>query len=123
MSHTASVMVEFTRTEVLKDTCDRLNLQLVEQKQTIQFYDGVKHEVDRTIQLPGWKYPLGIKDNQAVFDNYNGSWGKMSELTKLQNEYSRDLMNVIASEQGMMVEEEEYDEVTGEAVIYMSAYE
>ena len=53
MSHTASVMVEFTRKDVLKDTCGRLNMQMVEGQQKVEFYDGQKHAVDLTIQLHG----------------------------------------------------------------------
>ncbi len=123
MSHTASVMVEFTRKDVLKETCERLNMQMIEGTQRIKFYQAKDEEVELSIQLPDWRYPVGIRGQEAVFDNYNGRWGNMKEFTRLQNEYSRDLMNVIAGEEGMMVDEDEYDNVTGESVMYLSTYD
>ena len=46
-----------------------------------------------SIELPGWKYPVIANLEKGVIegDNYNGRWGRVEELTKLETAYTAEL--------------------------------
>ena len=105
MSHIATVEVELADKDVLKQTCDRLGYAYREGIHTVRLYSG---EVDAefSVKLPGWNYPIAIVGKQVKFDNYSGKWGDASELTKLQDQYSRDITIKQANAMGMSCSEE-----------------
>lgn len=109
MSHTVVTTIDFTRRDLLKAACERLGLSYQDGNHTIKLYAG-NENVDFSVTLPGWRYPIGIRDTQVVFDNYNGAWGDNRQLTKLQNYYGAEIAKEQAALHGYFVEEDATDE-------------
>ena len=59
--------------------------------------------------------------DQVQYDNYNGSWGKIEELHKLQDQYSKAITVKHAEEQGWSWDEE-IDNETGEILLNLYDY-
>lgn len=108
MSHTAVLKVDFNDRDALKAACQRLGLTFKEGKHRAQLFDG-GHDCDFSVKLPGWHYPIAINGDQLKYDDYNGRWGSMKELEKLQDAYSREVTVKMAQSMGMS-----YTEETGE---------
>ena len=86
MSHIAKVDIQFKDAACITTAAKRLNHKC-EVVKNYKFYDGTVAN-GTAVYLPGWKYPVVIKDNgEAVYDNYNGSWGKQSHLDELKQIY------------------------------------
>lgn len=105
MSHTATMKVELGNRDILKQVCQRLGLTFKEGKHSVRLFSE-SVTADFEIRLPGWNYPIAIVGDQVKYDNYNGNWGKLSELTNLQDQYSRDVTIAKAQELGMTHTEE-----------------
>ena len=120
MSHTATVQIEFENKEVLKAVCERLGLQFQEGLHSINLYQG-SVAAEFSVKLPGWRYPIAIKGKEVKYDNYNGSWGKLRELEKLQDQYSRDV-TIQQAEMSGLTWDEEIDEATGEITLNLYDY-
>jgi hypothetical protein len=60
------------------------------------------------VQLPGWSYPIVIDtiEGSLRFDNYNGAWGKQSELDKFLQAYAVEKATIEARKHGHSVREE-----------------
>ena len=73
--------------EILAKACAALGLgSPVEGSE--RFYDRSNHQ-GLLVRLPGWHYPLVVKEGGEIhFDNYNGHWGAISELERLQQRYA-----------------------------------
>jgi len=86
MSHIAKVNIQFKDAVCITAAAKRLNHKC-EVVKNYKFYDGTVVS-GTAVYLPGWKYPVIIKDNgEAVYDNYSGSWGKQSHLDELKQIY------------------------------------
>jgi hypothetical protein len=86
MSHIAKVDIQFKDSNSLKEAAKRLGHKCEEVK-NYRFYDGTVAS-GTVVYLPDWKYPVVIKDDgEAVYDNYNGHWGKQKELDQLKQIY------------------------------------
>jgi len=119
MSHTATIKVAFTDRDILKAVCERLGLKHKTGSHTVNLYQG-SVKCDFSVTLPGWNYPIAITGNKVKFDNYGGKWGKMNELERLQDQYSRDVAIQKAESCGMSYDEE-IDE-TGEITLTLYDY-
>lgn len=109
--------------------------------QDAAYKHGIKPEdygkCDHAIEVPGNSkaYSIGVVKNPngdgylLPVDFYMGGYGLQKhiggpqDMNRLMNEYNRAVMQEVAESQGLMVEEEEYDEATGEAVLYLCEYE
>jgi len=85
MSHIVAITTEMKDAGVLQRTCKRLNLRC----------SFGLHEVYSTsvrgwgVELPNWRFPVVQRENGELhYDNYRGSWGEISELEKLTQEYA-----------------------------------
>jgi hypothetical protein len=59
------------------------------------------------VQLPGWNYEVMIDaDGMAHYDNFGGHWGNEEEFNKLQQRYSRRVVQDQLVEQGFRLDEE-----------------
>ena len=105
MSHTTTVKIEFTDRTALRAICERLGLKFQEGLHNVRLYQGTVI-ADFSVTLPGWKYPIAINGNTIKWDNYNGNWGKLQELEKLQDQYSREVTVMQAELNGMTWTEE-----------------
>jgi len=104
MSHIATVEMKIKDMKVLKKVCEQLGLSTKQVKDYV-FYDNTKAS-GLSIQLNNWRYPIVVKDDGSiVFDNYNGSWGKVEHLQQLQQAYSTEIAKQQLRKQGYMVKE------------------
>jgi gamma-glutamylcyclotransferase (GGCT)/AIG2-like uncharacterized protein YtfP len=104
MSHIATIDIEFKDLNILKETCKRLSLKM-EQVNNYRFYDG-NTASGTAVYLEGWKYPMVITgDGKAVYDNYNGSWGKIEKLNTLKQYYGVEKSKKMARLKGMTCRE------------------
>ena len=61
-------------------------------------------------------------DNTIKFDNYNGSWGKIQELEKLQDKYNQGVVAQQLEAQGFLFAEE-VEEEDGEITWIYTSYD
>lgn len=111
MSHVVTLQTEFRDVSQLKATCDRLGItcRVAEEGQevTSQLYSGQAKGVV-AFRPEGWNYDVVVdKNGKARFDNYGERWGKTSELHKIQQAYSRDLVVSQFESQGYRLEDEQ----------------
>ena len=86
MSHIAKVDIQFKDANSVIEAAKRLNYKY-ETVKNYRFYDGTTAS-GTSVQLPNWKYPVVIKeDGEAVYDNYNGSWGQQKYLDGFKQIY------------------------------------
>lgn len=102
MSHTMNIQIELHDRAALEAACQRLGLTITEGK--VKFYST--EEEGLLVHLPGWKYPICIKQNGTIaYDNYNGQWGQEKELNKLRAYYGLEKAKIEARKQGYSVYE------------------
>lgn len=54
----------------------------------VRMFDGTEHE-GTAIRLPGWKFPVCVKeDGEVIFDNYDGNWGRLELLQEFRQQYT-----------------------------------
>lgn len=86
MSHIAKVDIQFKDHKCLEEAAKRIGVR-TERVKNYRFYDGTIAS-GTAVYLDGWKYPVVVKeDGEAVYDNYNGSWGTEDKLNKLKQHY------------------------------------
>lgn len=106
MSHMIKMKTQFVDHNALRAACSALGLE-VEQAEAgknklFPLYD--RHASGQMgIHLPGWRYPLVIQDKQAFYDNMGGQWGDISELTKLEDAYLRQVTYDFAAAEGYTI--------------------
>jgi hypothetical protein len=111
MSHTVKVNIELNNREALLAAVQRLNWRVLGEGSYELFSSS---ESGLGIQIPGWRYPIVIKDNGTVaFDDYNGCWGNRADIEKLRAEYAIETARLAAEAQGWYCER-----VDGKLVIY-----
>ena len=98
MSHTVKVQIELNDLNVLKTTCERLNLNY-QINGTAKMYDGTTHQ-GFVINLPNWHYPIVISRKDLYYDNYEGRWGDIAELNKLKTYYGVEKVKRLARAKG-----------------------
>lgn len=98
MSHVAEVQVEFRDLDCLEIACKALGAEF-HRHAKCKLYDGVQRE-GTLVKPKGWLYPVCVKGNKAEFDNFNGSWGKMSEFDKIKQLYAVEAATKQAKRQG-----------------------
>lgn len=120
MSHTATVKVDLSDREMLKEACEELGLEYREGLHQVKLYQG-NVSAEFSVRLPGWSYPIAICGDQMHYDNYNGRWGDMSQFHKLQDGYSKHATIQHAENMGWTWDEE-FDEETGEITLNLYDY-
>ena len=102
MSHTMNINLELHDKDALLAACQRLGLTMQEGRHRL--YQTEEEGI--SVRLPGWKYPVVIKEDGSVaYDNYNGSWGKEEELNKLKAYYGLEKAKIEARKRGYSVYE------------------
>ena len=89
---------------------------------TTTFYSVATDEVGVVKKKNGEGYEL-LWDFFAGGNGLQKIIGGKEDCNRLVNEYNRAMMENVAESQGLALEEEDYDEVTGEAVMYLCEYE
>lgn len=90
MSHTVTLKLQFRDPKCLALACTALSLAFQQGRQTLRLFAGQSVEADFSLQLPGWRFPVGIdiRTGQVSFDHYNGQWGQIQELHRFSQEYA-----------------------------------
>jgi hypothetical protein len=102
MSHTMNIQLELHDRDALEAACQRLGLTMTEGRHKL--YSTTEEGI--AISLPGWKYPVVIKEDGSVaYDNYNGNWGNIQELNKLKAFYGLEKAKAEARKKGYSVYE------------------
>lgn len=102
MSHTMNIEIELHDRAALEAACQRLGVRMIEGIHRL--YQTVEEGIG--ICLPGWKYPVVVKDDGSVaYDNYGGSWGNISEFNKLRAYYGVEKAKIEARKRGYSVQE------------------
>lgn len=104
MSHTVKNEIDLKDTQVLEKTLHRLGVRS-EQVENYTMFDGKKVS-GLAIYLKGWRYPAVLTTNGELFyDNYNGSWGDITELNTLKQYYGVEKTKKLARVKGYSVTE------------------
>lgn len=110
MSHIVQIKTEVKDAAAVEAACRRLGLAApVLGYHTLfsgQTADGL------AVKLPGWTYPavFDVNTGAAAYDNYNGAWGKQSELDKFLQAYAVEKAIYEAQKGGYSVYEETLDD-------------
>lgn len=105
MSHVTTIDLEIKDTGCLKDACDHLGYDYKEGA-TVSLYERTAVFKNCTaIQMPGWNYPVALKDGRLHYDNYGGAWGNISSLDALRQRYARNVAVKEAKRKGFRVTE------------------
>lgn len=102
MSHTVSVKTQFRDPGVVEQTARELGLEII--RGEVKLFAS-KHQNCIGIKLPKWNFPVAIDTTtgEAHFDNYNGKWGKQSELDRFTQHYAANVATQAAQRKGWIV--------------------
>ncbi len=104
MSHIVVVRTQFKDMKALKAAADKRGVpcEVAQKGQTVErqlYTEKVKGVA--AVQLKGWKYAAVVMDDGSCkADNYNGAWGKQSEMDGLAQEYGVQLTTATLRRQG-----------------------
>lgn len=112
MSHTTTIQTRIQGPHAgaaLARACKKVNAALLEdgrEDANHKLYDGVYPGIG--VQLVGWYFPIVInpEDGTIKSDNYNGRWGRESELQKLLQHYASEVVQLEAQAMGHSLESE-----------------
>lgn len=107
MSETMNIKTEIHDMAALAVVCERLGLQM--QAGEHKLYQT--KETGMGVFLPGWKFPLVIKDGgQVAYDVYGGVWGDEKKLNELTAYYGLEKAKLEARKKGYSVYESRNDQ-------------
>jgi hypothetical protein len=85
-SHTVRVAVELRDADALAAAVAALGGQWLGQGEHALYE---RPEVGLGFRLAGWRYPLVLRaDGTLAYDDYQGRWGRVADLDRLQGEYT-----------------------------------
>jgi len=89
MSHIVKLKLQLSDPKCLTLACKALKLEHRQGPHSIKLFTN-DADVDFSVKLPDWRYPVGIntRTGEVSLDNYNGNWGDMKELHRLSQEYA-----------------------------------
>lgn len=97
-----NIEIELHDRAALEAACERLGVKMIEGIHRL--YQTVEEGIG--VCLPGWRYPVVIKNDGTVsYDNYGGQWGNISELNKLRAYYGVEKAKIEARKKGYSVYE------------------
>jgi len=103
MSHTVELELKIKNKDLFKKVAQDLELK-VQENATVSFFSSTHSGL--AVYLPGWRYPVVVSDDGTLYyDNYDGKWGDIRELRKLQNRYGAELIKKEARKRGLSVRE------------------
>ena len=124
MSHVVSVKTAFKNLEVLKKAAAKQSVpcEVAAKGKTLSrtLYQGAVEGV-AALQLKGWRYPAMVQDDGTCkADNYNGSWGKQSEMDALSQEYGKELATQTLRKQGYRVQSQKVEQDGTVELVFVS---
>lgn len=103
MSEDVKIKAQVTNRESFTVTCrdpDSRVKQFNAEETEVRLFSS-KHS-GMTAQFDGWSYPVVFKQNEIVFDNYNGKWGDMLHLNRLLRNYAVEESRRLALADGLV---------------------
>lgn len=90
MSHTVTIKTQFKDEAALAAACREMGIAAPVRGTASLFQSQDRDLAGLIVRLPGWHYPVIVDtaNGTARFDNYNGHWGKQSELDRLTQLYA-----------------------------------
>lgn len=122
MSHTVTIKaVEVRNAAALEAACRRCKLD-APQVGLHRLFDGTKRE-GHAVKLKDWHMPVvfDLTTGEALYDNYNGSWGNESHLDELIQGYAIEAAEAEARLAGYSNITETV-EANGDVVVRMEEY-
>lgn len=103
MSHTATVKTEIKDVDTLRQVAEGLGYKVTTGLKEVRLFQDTERGENLTrVDIPGWSYPLVVKEDGTVaYDNYNGSWGDISKMHALQQGYAEAVTVNKAQQQGL----------------------
>lgn len=88
MSHTTKITgVQLTDPDARAAAAQAMGM-VPPTRERVTMFDGSTHE-GVAIRLPGWAYPVVIKDNgEIAMDNFRGHWGDMDLFDQYCQQYT-----------------------------------
>lgn len=104
VSHTVKVQVEYKDPDALKAAVEAMGGRWLGHGEH-RLFDGSMH-TGHAWHLAKWQYPMILRDLDGVlaYDDYNGRWGKVSDLDILRGSYAVEAALQAATAQGWMSE-------------------
>ena len=104
MSHLVSIKAQMNDAVALAAACRRLGLA-EPVRETVQLFSG--QATGLAVRLPNWQYPVvvDVEKGEVHFDDYNGAWGEMSAMERLQQSYAVEKARLEARRKGFAVHE------------------
>jgi hypothetical protein len=105
MSHTTTVKTQLKDRDIVQRVCDQLGYTIEESTtKREKLFQSQTYSCEYKIKIPGWSYPVLVaEDGTCNFDNYNGSWGDIEKLHKLQRDYAEEMVNDYANSSGYRI--------------------
>lgn len=98
MSHTLKIDIQFRDPDALAAAVQDLKGTLLGQG-SHRLYEGL--ETGLGFNLPGWQYPLvAHQDGSLAYDDFEGTWGQVSDLDTLRERYAIHAARLAAERQG-----------------------
>jgi hypothetical protein len=109
MSHVVQMETRFTDMEALRATAAKrgVRVEVAEPGRSVarDLYEGKVAGV-AAFDLPGWKYPVVVQpDGTCKYDNYNGTWGRQTELDAFAQGYGEEVATTHLTRSGYRVQE------------------
>ena len=99
MSHIITLETKLKDPDALKRACDALGVT-IEENTTIRLFQASRS--GSAISLPGWRYPIVVDSEGTVhYDNYGGRWGDIKHLGELVQEYTAQVVEAQAFNDGL----------------------
>lgn len=85
MSHIATIEIQIKDPEALAEACREMGATITHNAEVTIYKTSV---TGTAIQLPGWVYPVVLRDTELIYDNYEGQWGDIAHLKRLRQLYT-----------------------------------
>ena len=109
MSHIVHIQTEIRDVEALDAATRRMHLSPPRYEE-VQLFSS--HATGYAVRLRDWRYPVvcDVECGQVAFDNFDGRWGKQTELDRLFQSYAIERTKLEARKQGYTVHEQSLDD-------------
>lgn len=99
MSHTVKLKMNLSDVDHLRTACEQLGYGFRSNVEAIKLYANTVKDAHE-VKIPGWNYPVAVKGDEVLFDNYEGGWGDPKLLKRLENRYSNLVVEQAAKARG-----------------------
>jgi hypothetical protein len=102
LSHIVKIQTKVHDPKAVRQACQRLHLPAPKQG-TVKLFSG--KATGSVVQLPGWKYPIVADTLTGIihYDNFEGAWGKQTELNRFLQAYAVEKARLEARRKGYVV--------------------